>query len=220
MTVYLVPAAAGRYELYCESPAPAPGDDAREGSLWRRLVDGFRRMVEEGEAERDGRLADVPDRGRFRRLITRRVAEAVAEQRLLWHLRQEQAATLVHPDDVNTEQALSLSRRLLTTDCRKHRRWLLIDAAIAAVTGPALFFVPGPNILSWYFAFRAVGHYFAMRGARQGLSAVVWTGSPSAALTELRGALTLDAEARAAVVERIASTLGLDRLGFFIARVA
>ena len=43
------------------------------------------------------------------------------------------------------------------------------------------FLVPGPNVISWYFAFRAVGHFFAFRGAKKGLSSVVWACSPSPA---------------------------------------
>jgi hypothetical protein len=220
MMVYLVPADATRHELYCEAnAAPAAGTTAREGTLWRRLVDGFRRMVEEGEAEREGRT-EGQKRGPLRRWITRRVAEAVAEQRLLWHLRDETAVTLVHPDDVPAERALAISRELLASDYAKHRRWCGIDALIAAITGPVFFFVPGPNVISWYFAFRAVGHFFAMRGAKQGLSAVSWSCQPSQHLTELRSALVLDGEARARLVDAVAAKLGLDRLPFFIERIA
>ncbi|MCC7008580.1 MAG: hypothetical protein IT184_07160 [Acidobacteria bacterium] len=219
MTVYLVPAAVG-HELYCEVSSPAPAGEGRDGSLWRRLVDGFRRMVEEGEAERDGHAASIAERSRLRRMITRRVAEAVAEQRLLWHLRHETAVTLVYPDDLTGADAVAAARQLLATDYGKHRRWCAIDGALTAVTGPAFFFVPGPNVISWYFAFRAVGHYFSLRGARQGLSAATWTTAPSRPLTELRSALALDGEARAARVDEVAAELGLDRLPFFVERIA
>ena len=30
-----------------------------------------------------------------------------------------------------------------------------------------LFLVPGPNVIAYYFAFRMVGHYFSLRGARK-----------------------------------------------------
>jgi len=219
MTVFLVPAAR-RYELYCEPSAPAPDAAVKAGTIRRRVVDGFKRMVDEGEAQRDGRASDMPERGRLRRLITRRVAEAVAEQRLLWHLRAETTATLVHPDDLPFGQALAYMRQSLSSDFSKHRRWCAIDAVIAAITGPTLFFVPGPNVVSWYFAFRAVGHYFAMRGARQGLSVISWTGGASDALTDLRSAMALHGEARTQLVEQIAAKLGLDRLSFFIERIA
>jgi hypothetical protein len=223
--VYLVPASDGRHELYCEVssiPTAAPNDpsiDPRGGSLWSRLVDGFRRMAAEGEAAEHGD-PQVPDRGRVRRAITRKVAEAVAEQRLLWNLRHVAAVDLVHPDDVGGPEALATARGLIDADYAKHRRWCIIDALIASVTGPAFFFVPGPNVISWYFAFRAVGHFFALRGARRGLTSVTWTTTPSRELSDLRRALTLDAELRARRVEEIAAALGLGRLAFFVKKIA
>lgn len=220
MNVYLVPAARGTHELYCEIASPPPAADAPASTLWSRLVARFHHMVEEGEAQRQGQGADGVDRGRLWRAITRRVAEAVAEQRLLWHLRQETAATLVYPDDLTEAQAVALSRGQLAADYAKHRRWGLIDAVLMAITGPVFFLVPGPNVISWYFAFRAVGHFFSFRGAKKGLSSVAWTCSPSPALTELRAVLTLDTQSRARRVEQIAATLGLDRLPFFIERIA
>ena len=45
-------------------------------------------------------------------------------------------------------------------------------------------------------------------------------GRPSAELTDLRAALALDRETRARRVEQISATLGLNRLAFFIERVA
>ena len=219
MKVYLVPATGGRHELYCEAATVTAAAEAG-GASWRdRLVQGFRRMVAEGEAAENG-AADAPERGRLRRAITRRVAEAVAEQRLLWNLRYETAVDLVHPDDVPPGDALATARTLMAADYAKHRRWCIIDALVAAVTGPLFFFVPGPNVLSWYFAFRAIGHFFAMRGARQGLADVTWTTTPSRELTDLRRALTLDQEMRMRRVEEIAAALGLGRLAFFVKKIA
>ena len=220
MTVYLVPTAGPRYEMYCEVSTSPPSDEAREGTVWSRLVRGFRRMVAEGEADRHAQPAGLGERGRLRRAITRRIAEAVAEQRLLWHLRHETTAVLVHPDDVTGPAARSLSQALFTAEFAKHRRWCAIDALITAVTGPVFFFVPGPNVVSWYFAFRALGHYFALRGAKQGMTGVGWTTRASPALTDLRTALSLDRDLRDRRVAEIAASLGLDRLPVFIERVA
>lgn len=79
MNVYLVPAAAGRHELYCEVTSGASEHETRTGSFRERLVNGFNRMVAEGEAAIHGDEPDAPARGRIRKFITRRVAEAVAE---------------------------------------------------------------------------------------------------------------------------------------------
>jgi hypothetical protein len=218
VNVYLVPASEGRHELYCEVATLTTADESAVGSFRDRLVQRFRRMVAEGEAAAHGE--DVPERGRLRRAITRRVAEAVAEQRLLWNLRQETAVELMHPDDVPAADALVTARTLIGADYAKHRRWCIIDTLIACITGPVFFFVPGPNVISWYFAFRALGHFFAMRGARQGLTGVTWTTTPSRELADLRRALTLDHELRARRVEEIAAALGLGRLAFFVKKIA
>jgi hypothetical protein len=219
MDVYLVPAGANRHELYCEISTPPPTGDAKAGSLWARLTDSFRRAVAEGEDARLGRRTEQPASG-IRRAITRRLAEAVAEQRLLWHLRNEAAVRLMHPDDVSADRAIEMARAHCAADVAKHRRWCLIDALVTAVTGPLFFFVPGPNVISWYFAFRAVGHFFALRGAQQGQARVVWQSVPLSHLTELRSALNLEPQQRVRRVDEIASALGLERLPHFVAGVA
>ena len=97
------------------------------------------------------------------------VAEAVAEQRLLWHLRRQTSATLFFPDDMSEPAAVdcicAASSRAISTS---HRRWLIIDSLWFVASG-VLFFVPGPNVVAYYFAFRLVGHYLSWRGAQQGL---------------------------------------------------
>lgn len=232
MDVYLVPAGSSRHALYCE--VDSRGDEADAASTqasiprtsgWfrRRVLDplkaSFRRAVEEGEAQEYG-SGDVPGRGRLRRFITRKIAEAVAEQRLLWHLRHHDAARLVHPDTIDGARALDLARAEFAHDHARHRRWLIIDTLLVVITGPALFFVPGPNIVSWYFTFRAVGHFFAMRGAGRGLAQVEWTPIASPHLTSVADALPLDADARASRLAAAAEALGLDRLVAFVERIA
>jgi|SRR5690606_1547487 len=219
MKVFLVPASATRYALYCEARLSPDDGTEPEDTFFGRLRARFRRAVDEGEAaERDG--ADAQGQGRLRRLITRKLAEAVAEQRLLWRIRQEQAARLVHPDRLPGDRALAFAREEFERDHGRHRRWMLIDALIAAITGPLLFFVPGPNLVSWYFTFRAVGHYFSMRGASSALSRVQWTVEPTPHLTAIADALSQPRDVRAARIAAAAEALGLERLAPFVERVA
>ena len=75
-------------------------------------------------------------------------------------------------------------------------------------------------VVGYYFAFRVVGHFFSVRGARNGLRKVVWTSHPSPPLTELRRALTLDPEVRLREVEHVAERLRLDHLATFFQRTA
>ena len=121
---------------------------------------------------------------------------------------------------MDAAQAIELTRAHFAVDYSRHRRWAVIDGLLAAVIGPGLFFVPGPNVLAYYFVFRAIGHYFSMRGARQGLDGVVWQPEPSSHLSELRRAIGLDADARRARLDQIAHALGLEHLASFAERVA
>jgi hypothetical protein len=221
MDVFLVPTGIDRHELYCEIASAPPAADGRPGTLRGRLSDWFRRTLAEAEAERQQEVSagTVPQRSRWRRALTRHIAEAVAEQRLLWHLRQESSGRLIYPDDLTGSRAVEIARERLGADLAKHRRWCVIDGLIAAVTGPAFFFVPGPNLVSWYFAFRAIGHYLSLRGAKRG-RALAWELAPTPHLTSLREVFALDPPARGSRLAEIARALRLDRLTIFVERVA
>ncbi len=227
MEVYLVPIGATRYELYCE---PADADDlasddhAGLGVVYAR----FREMVAETQEDRRARrLAAVPADpsarqpliARLRNLIVSWVAEAIAEQRLLWHLRTQRDAELVYPDDVDSSCALAIARGGLQRDADRHGRWLIIDGVLAAMLGPLLFFVPGPNLVAYYFTFRAVGHLLSWRGARRGLGGVSWNTRSSRSLSELRGLLSLKPRARARHVRDIEAQLQLEHFAAFVERM-
>jgi len=103
MTVYLVPVGGSRYQLYVEIPVEeAVGDTAPQSKGWiARMVQRFRAMLGEAERARLRRESGEPDDGSgLWHAIMRRVAEAIAEQRLLWHLRHQTHATVRHPDDM------------------------------------------------------------------------------------------------------------------------
>ena len=134
--------------------------------------------------------------------IMAKVADAVAEQRLLWHLRRLTAAHLYHPSDMTSEQALTIMRASMVRDRERHFRWLLIDTFLMILSG-ALVVVPGPNVLGYYFAFRVVGHYLSWRGARQSLEAVTWTTATCDPLIELRDALDLAPQQRDARIDAL-----------------
>lgn len=224
--VYLVPVGGGEYQLYCEPAGladranDAPGSGEKR-SFWRRQVHRFRETLAEAEAERlRQERGETVDRRGIGRWVVGKIAEAIAEQRLLWNLRNTERVLLIHPDDVPGADAEQIARTHLSADYRKHRNWCVIDGVLAAITGPLFFFVPGPNIIGWYFLFRAVGHLFALRGARQGLTAARWQTSASSPLAGLRHALDLDDAERRRRVEAISETLGLNHLVSFVERVA
>jgi Mitochondrial K+-H+ exchange-related len=226
MDVYLVPVGPGQHELYCEVPDEPDEPDAAAApaapSRFRRLREYFREMLAEAERERRHGHAAAAGTGwlaRVRKRTMRWVAESIAEQRLLWHLRRQTDACLYYPDDLDETSAMAALRGHLSRDFDKHRFWLVIDGLGFIASGLA-FFVPGPNLIAYYFAFRLVGHYFSLRGARNGLSGISWRAQPSEALTELRRAINLAPDAREQRVHEVASRLRLEHLASFVERTA
>jgi hypothetical protein len=223
MDVYLVPVARDDHELYCEVPdePDEPGDGPDTGFI-SRMKGRFSAMLAEAERERRQGLSGHESRGvlgRAKARSLRYIAESIAEQRLLWHLRRQTAACLYFPDDLEEGKAMALFQRQLRRDFEKHRFWLVIDS-LGFVASGVLFFVPGPNLVAYYFGFRMVGHYFSLRGARQGLDAVRWTTQCSAPLSELRRAIDLDCDERERRVHEVAATLKLEHLFKFFQRTA
>ena len=224
MTVYLVPVGDRRYQLYVEvAPEAAEGTPAApSGNGWvARRVHRFREMLAEAEQERLRRESGEPEQGSgLWKAILRRIAETVAEQRLLWHLRHQTEAEVAHPDDLDSADALREVRAEFSRDEARHRRWMLIDGAIVAVTGPLFFFVPGPNVISWYFTFRAGAHFLSWRGARKGQTSVTWRAKPCAPLSAVRSALSLPTHDRRLRLLEIGDSIGLKHLANFVDRVS
>lgn len=224
MDVFLIPVAEDRYELYCEEPDEAedPSEPPPSG-FFRRLSHRFRTML--AEAERDRRRGsedDVPPKGVMSRIKARAlrwVAESIAEQRLLWQLRRRTDACLMYPHDLREAHALEILKRQLGRDFERHRFWLAVDS-IGLLASAVLMLLPGPNIVAYYFAFRIVGHYLSVRGARQGLTRLSWRAEPSPPLSCLRAVVGVAPELRAEEVHRVATTLRLEHLASFFQRTA
>lgn len=223
MEVFLIPVGGEAYELYCEVQDEDPSSSApdHDRGFFRGLVRKFRDTLNRIEHERRHHEEEEP-RGwweRLKRRGLRLVAESIAEQRLLWHLRRQHEAVAVHPEDLSGEAAMAVVRPALQADFEKHRRWLVIDSLLLVLSG-LLMLVPGPNVLAYYFAFRVVGHYLSMRGARQGLDRVRWTTRASDALADLRPLVPVAPDDRRTRVEAIAARLHLLDLRRFFDRVA
>ena len=223
MDVFLIPVAKDRYELYCEIPEEDPSGETPEHDrgFFRGLVQRFRETLAAIERERHQEAAEPP-RGLFARInarFRRTIAETVAEQRLLWHLRRLTRATAVHPSDIEEPRVMPVVQGNMRSDFEKHRRWLVVNTLLFIVSG-LLTLLPGPNLIAYYFAFRLVGHFLSMRGARQALDRIEWRTRPSASLTRLRSLINADGNDRRAEVEAIAAELQLEHLPRFFDRVA
>src|SRR5829696_9742392 len=168
MDVFVIPVGADRYELYCEQPVAGDEPIEPETTGWvgrlRRRFTGLIRAAE--ERQRHGPHADEAPKswaGRIQDRAMAWVAERIAEQRLLWNLRGETAATAAHPDDMAFEQVRTLILRTMQSDAERHRRWMFIDGVLFIVTfvalGPLFILIPGvANLPALYFGFRTIGH--------------------------------------------------------------
>ncbi len=211
--MYLVPIGSGRFELYTEPPDAAPdrATPREPVGFWSRTL---RRLPDRWhDAASGGRLA------RARDWLVRRIAESIAEQRTLWSLRGVASASFVHPANLSSESAAAIRVRLLAHARRHHGWWLIANLVGVAITA-VLVLLPGPNLIGYYFVFRAIGHFLSWRGARQALDQIAWTPRPEEALTELGDLASLPREERAGRVAALASRLQLPRLAAFFDRVA
>jgi hypothetical protein len=224
MIVFLVPVGGDRYQLYVEIPPEEAAADATpdvSGNGWiARQVHRFREMLAEAERARLRRESGEKDDGSgLWNWIMRKVAEAIAEQRLLWNLRQQTQAEVRHPDDMNGAQALQEVKAEFTRDVSRHLRWLIVDGVLMVATAIVFTLIPGPNLIAWYFTFRAIGHFLSWRGARKGLRDVEWRAEASAPLSAVRAALDLPGHDRRARLSEIGESLGLKHLAGFVDRM-
>ncbi len=224
MDVFLIPVGHDRYELYCEVPDEDPtGASPDHDRGWLRgLIQRFRQALAEMERERNAGTAPAPERGLYQRLrarFRRLIANTVAEQRLLWHMRRQTTACLVYPADADAARMMQVARVRFRADYDRHLRWLVVNTLLFVLSG-LLTLVPGPNVIAYYFAFRLVGHYLSMRGARQALERVQWTMEGSQPLADLRPLSRVDCAERRPHVEAIAGALELEHLVRFFDRVA
>lgn len=228
MDVYLVPVGRDQYELYCESPpetAALPEGEAR--GFWQRAVARFRTVLSAVEHEERRRhqepqvpAEETPGVGaRLKRGVLRWMAERIAEQRLLWRLRNVDHATAMFPDDLDAARTRDRIVKMLERDRDRHLVWLVVNTILFVGSG-LLMPVPGPNVVAYYFAFRLVGHFLSWRGAGRAVASIEWTYQPSDALTALRQAETLEDGAREQHVQAVAARLGLHGLARFYLRIA
>ena len=226
MDVYVIPVAPDRYELYCEHEGPdaeAIGDVPRRGRFAKMLA-SFKEALARVEAERLSGEPREPERLRTwnERLKDRAlcwIAERIAEQRLLWRLRNESELMLHYPDDILADAAVCAARAELQREADRHMKWIVIDGLLFVASG-LFFFVPGPNLIAYYFGFRLVGHYLSRRGAIHGLTEVQWRSCASAQLSRLRRVLALEPNEREREVHEVASALQLPHLAKFFERTS
>jgi hypothetical protein len=221
MDVYLVPVGLDAYECYYEAEEDEPEEPVVGQGVVGRMRARFNEQLKEAERARHHKVIDEPTSflGRMQRRTMRWIAERIAEQRLLWHLRKADAATLHIAGDLDAAEADRILRGSMKRDADRHRNRLILHS-LALIASAPVALVPGPNVLGYLFTFTVVGHFLSWRGAVNGLHQIAWTIRPDTALTELRQAFTLDAAARHRVICDVAERLHLPKMARFVERMS
>jgi hypothetical protein len=222
MDVYLVAVGHDRYECYYEAPEAEEIVEAEAPKgFFGRMRAKFNAQLKEAEEARHQRAIDEPTTflGRMHKRSMRWIAERIAEQRLLWHLRTAGTATLHTSSDLPSQEADAIMRLSMKRDADFHRN-RLIPHTLALILSGLVAFVPGPNVLGYLLTFTVVGHFLAWRGAVNALHKVAWTIVPNPALTDLRRAFLPGAGDRHRVIKDVAHRLHLPRMALFVERMA
>lgn len=222
MDVYFVPIASDRFETYYEAPdSDEPVESAEGLGFFGRLRVRFQAQLKEAEQARHQATHEEPATflGRMQKRSLRWIAERIAEQRLFWHLRAADAATLHVASDMDPQAAETMMRASMKKDADRHLKLLAVHSVALILSAPVAF-IPGPNVLGYLFTFTVVGHFLSWRGARRGGTQVQWKVQPSTALTDLRMAFVLGAADRRRVIHDVAHRLHMPKLALFVERMA
>jgi hypothetical protein len=222
MDVYLVPVGPDRFECYYEAAEQEEVTEPADGEGFvARMRAKFNAQLADAERARHEARVEAPASlfGRLHKRTMRWIAERIAEQRLLWHLRKAPAATLYTPSDLPRQDADTILRAAMKRDADFHRNRLIIHTFGLILSIPVAL-LPGPNALGYLFTFTVVGHYLAWRGAVRGLHEIAWRIEPCAPLAELRQAFALDAAARHRTIHDVAARLRLPRMATFVEQLA
>lgn len=222
MDVYLAPVGRDRFECYYEAPEQEEAEEPVDGDGFiARMRARFNQQLKEAEEARHQKAIEEPQTffGRMQKRSMRWIAERVAEQRLLWHLRRVEAATLHIPGDLPREEADTIMRASMKRDADFHRNRMLLHSLALILSAP-IAVVPGPNVLGYLFTFTVVGHYLAWRGAVNALHQIQWTIVSNDALSEMRQAFSADSATRHRLIRDAAVRLHMPRMARFVEQMS
>lgn len=221
MNVYLVPISRDSFECYYEAPDDAEPELAEEQGFFGRMKARFQQQLREAEQARHEAPREAPKTlvGKLHRRSMRWIAERIAEQRLLWHLRSADAATLFIATDLETIAAEEMMRVAMTRDADRHLKLLILHSLLLILAVPFAL-VPGPNLLGYLFTFTVVGHFLSWRGAKHGVAGVRWQVECSDELAAIRHALTMAEPARHRAIRDAANRLHIPRMAIWVERMA
>lgn len=147
-----------------KEPDPAPAGSGFLAWFSRRLVN-FRRAWNSAE----GGLA-----GWSRRAWDRLHSLCHADEAMLVRLRKARRIDLHHPASRDAATVLEIWRSYLARRWRRHLAYFSFNAAIAPLT-LILAVLPGPNLIGYWFTYRAIHHLLILLGIQRVLGGSIPT---------------------------------------------
>lgn len=210
MKVYLLPVRSGEYLFYSEAVEAAGEAEAgvERGGVrgWaEQKYKSLQSVLNESESGVGLRVR------RAWEWLQRRTAP---DEPLLRSLRGAREIKLVHPASLSAEDVRERWDDYLSSRKRRHTLWLVLNAIVSPLT-LLLAPLPGPNVIGYWFIYRAVCHLLARLGIRraQSMEDTALELLSSEALNE-----TLEA-ADAERIDRVANGFGLKGLAAYLERV-
>ena len=172
-------------------------------------------MLRAAEARQRGQEVPAEDGwfGRLQERLMSWVVERIAEQRLLWNLRNQTAVVAVYPPDLAFDEVMTLIKRTLQRDYERHRNWLIVDT-VGLIASAALTLLRN-RICRVLLSVPRRRTLVLDAGASQGRYRITWTGRPCAALGELRDVVAMAPDVRDERIRDVASRLRLRNLTTF-----
>jgi hypothetical protein len=135
------------------------------------------------------------------------------DEPFLWGLRKARGIVLHHPANMTAEQARDSWSRYLRGRKTHHAIWLAVDLVVSGLS-LVLMLVPGPNVLGYWFVYRAGCHALALIGVYRACRREVITSLESNGMLDLH----LAGADRGSIV-RLAERCGLRDLDVFLVRI-
>ena len=156
LNVRLVPVGPGRRLFYAGAEAEADSTDEPVGRFegWTRRLKA-RWQTSQGSAARGARHAWE--------WLHRR---AHPDEPLLSRLRTARSVTLTHPVAMDAQEAASAWSAFLVQGRNRHLPWFVVNLLVSPLT-VVLALLPGPNIVGYWFVYRAVHHFLILLGVRR-----------------------------------------------------
>ena len=158
LNVYLLTLTSDQRVFYSEmiAPAESPAHTGLRGWAERRL-----RRLEQRWTHSRGTAA------RWGRAVWSWLhSRTHPDEPLLGRLRSASAITLHHPASMDADIASDVWAHLLDRGWRRHLPWFIIDTLVAPLT-IVLVPLPGPNLIGYWVAYRAIHHLLILAGIRR-----------------------------------------------------